>query len=218
MDAQSIIDEVKRILGEPSGADEGYWDDEDYRDEINRGCEEYAKETKCLKSYAEFDADGTTLLWDITEDSLDDFLDITEIWYFTSDDCYDVLKSVDRDTLAKMQSGISDTTGTPTYFCYEDRTIEFDVIPNDGDTIRVYYYRVPSPDEEVSANTDTPIIPEKYHQAIVYWVAWHFSLGDELRQDKVVYLEKLWLMSVAKSQTILRPAASTYTTIKDVRG
>jgi len=229
MDLSTIRGAVKRRLGEPSASDSGYWEDSDYTAEVNRGAEQFAMETNCLKSYVDIETedfnDTNGNLFDISEDSLDDFKAVTEVHYYIGQDAddstlgsYTPLKKVSRKEMPYKQSENDNVTGVPSFYCYEDRIIELDVIPNDGDLIRIWYYRVPSADEgeAVSADADIPIIPEKYHEALVYWVCWKFSEGDELRSDRVAYYRDMWRAEIAKAKVTEAGSASGYGRIRRV--
>jgi len=142
--AANIRDRAKRQLNEPTGTDEGFWSDTDYLNCINEGQEDFVLKTKVLKTYAEFDTDGTNKEFCLSETALANFMDISEVWFFWDTNLYDVLTSVSRDELAQKESYLRNLTSNPAYFAYEDRVIEFDTIPDDGDTCRIYYFKTVS--------------------------------------------------------------------------
>ena len=204
---------AKRQLNEPSGTDEGFWSDTDYLNCINEGQDDFVMRTKCLKSYATFTTDGTNKEYCLNETALGDFMDIAEVWFFWDDDNYDVLRRVSRDELSSRESFIRDLTGNPTYYCYEDRVIEFDTIPDEDDTCRIYYYEMP---DTMSADTETPDIPNRYHNALVYYVCWKFCEADDTMMDKVAYFRQAYQDLVLEAMSIESPAASSYARIKQV--
>ena len=203
---------AKRQLNEPPGTDEGFWSDADYLNCINEGQEDFVMKTKCLKTYAEFDTDGTNKEYSLDETALANFMDISEVWFFWDTNLYDVLTSIGRDELAQKESYLRNMTGNPNYFCYEDRVIEFDTIPDSGDTCRIYYYYMPT---TLSAG-ETPDIPNRYHQALVYYVCWKLAEADDSMVDKLMYYQQKYAELVMQAIAIEEPAASSYPRIKQV--
>ena len=204
---------AKRQLNEPTGTDEGFWSDTDYLNCINEGQEDFVMRTKCLKSYAEFATDGTNKEYCLSEAALADLLDISEVWYFRDTNLYDVLISVSRDELSQKESFLRNLSGDPSFFCYEDRVIEFDTVPAEDKTVRVYYYEMP---DVMSASTATPDIPNRYHNALVYYVCWKFTEADDSVTDKLLYWQQKYMDAVMLAQQIEEPPASSYGRIKQV--
>jgi len=216
--AAQIMARAKRQLNEPAGTNEGFWSDTDYLNCINEAQEDFVLKTKCLKTYAYFTTDGTNKEYCISETALENFMDISEVWYFTDTNLYDPLKSVSRDELVQMESYMRNMAGTPTYFCYEDRMIEFDTIPEASKTVRVYYFNMPtvlSGDTTALALAETPEIPNRFHQALIYYVMWKFTEADDSVTDKLLYYQQKYAELVGQAMTIEDPAASSYPRIKD---
>lgn len=210
--AAHIRDRAKRQLNEPTGTDEGFWSDSDYLDCINEGQEDFVLKTKVLKTYAEFDTDGTNKEFCLSESALANFMDISEVWFFWDTNLYDVLTLAGRDELAQKESYLRNMTGNPSFFAYEDRVIEFDTIPDSGDTCRIYYFKMP---DVMTLDTDTPDIPNRFHQALVYYVCWKLTEADDSMVDKLVYYKQQYAELALQSMAIEDPAASSYPRIKD---
>ena len=213
MNRGTIRERARVLLGEPATG--GRWTDAYYNTAINEAQDRVALETKCLKSYAEFTTSAGVCEYDIGEDSLDDFLDISEVWYFTGTTTYEVLECISRDELAFRQSNNRGDTGYPEAYCYEDRVIEFDCETEVGKTCRVYYYTLPA---VLTADTNISRIPTKFHQTLVYYTCWKFAESDGLDPNRVGYFKNQYMEEIAKMRAILVPAASTYTAIKDDTG
>ena len=203
---------AKRQLNEPPGTDEGFWDDEDYLNCLNEGLEDFVLKTKCLKTYAEFSTDGTNKEYSLDETALANFMDISEVWFFWDTNLYDVLISASRDVLSQKESYLRNLTGNPTYFTYEDRVIEFDTIPDSGDSCRIYYFNMPA---TMTAESDTPAIPNRFHQALVYYVCWKLTEADDSMVDKLMYYQQKYAELVGQALVVEDPAGSSYPRIKD---
>lgn len=212
--AANIRDRAKRQLNEPTGTDEGFWSDADYLNCINEAQEDFVIKTKCLKTYAEFDTDGTNKEYSLDETALANFLDISEVWFFyaTDTNVYEVLRSVNRDELAQRESFIRNITSYPFYFCYEDRVIEFESIPDADQTCRIYYFRMPT---VLTAEGDTPDIPNRFHNALYYYVMWKFTEADDSVTDKLLYYKNEYMEIVGQAKVVEEPPGSSYPTIND---
>ena len=210
--AANIMARAKRQLNEPSGSDEGFWSDQDYLNCINEAQEDFVLRTKVLKTYAYFTTDGTNKEYCLSESALANFMDISEVWYFTDTNLYDVLTSVTRDELSQKESYMNNLAGDPAYFCYEDRTIEFDTIPEADKTVRIYYFNMPT---VMSADSETPEIPNRFHPALVNYVCWKFTEADDSVTDKLIYWQQKYLELVSEAMAVEDPAASSYPRIKD---
>jgi len=208
--AAQIMARAKRQLNEPTGTDEGFWSDSDYLNCINEGQEDFVLKTKCLKTYATFDTDGTNKEYCLDESSLANFMDISEVWFFTGTNLYDVLIYANRDELSQKESYLRNMTGNPTFFNYEDRVIEFDTIPAADKTVRIYYFNMPT---VMSANTETPEIPNRFHQALIYYLCWKFTEADDSVTDKLLYYQQKYAELVSQAMIIEDPAASSYPSI-----
>lgn len=171
-----------------------------------------AVETKCLKSYAEFSTSSGVSWYDIGESSLDDMLDITEVRYYIDTSNYNVLLCVSRDELSYLQNQNEGTTGWPTYFCYEDRAIEFDCLTEADKTCRVYYYRLPT---DMSADATVSDIPVKFHDVLVNYVCWKFAEADDLNERRVAYYKGLYEQGLNRIRMIVKVPASSYQGIRD---
>lgn len=212
MDLQTIRARVKRQLNEPSGTDEGLWDDDDYTNAINEAQDQFVLDTKCLVTYASFTTEDDTSLYDMSESSLSNFMDIKQVRFYTDTDLYRTLRRVSRDELSMLQGEREDVSGDPWYYCYEDRSIEFEKDTNADDTVRVYYYYMPS---TMSDEDDTPDIATKFQQALVAHVCWKFCEADDLDVQRAVYFKGLYEEWIRKAKGILQPAGSTYPALKD---
>ena len=210
--AAQIMARAKRQLNEPTGSDEGFWSDSDYLNCINEGQEDFVLKTKCLKTYAYFDTDGSEKEYCLSESALANFMDISEVWFYTGTSLYDVLTSVSRDVLSQKESYLRNLTGNPTFFNYEDRVIEFDTIPASGKTVRIYYFNMPV---VMSVNTETPGIPNRFHPALIYYLCWKFTEADDTVTDKLLYYQQKYAELVSQAMIIEDPAASSYPRIKD---
>jgi hypothetical protein len=204
-----IRDRIRVLLGEPTTG--GYWTDAQYNSAINDAQRDIAISTKCLKSYAEFSTSAGVNQYDIGESSLDDMLEISEVQFFITSTTYRTLTCISRDELSFMQSESIGTQTYPSYFCYEDRMIEFDCMTPADYNVRVYYYRLP---DEMTADADISDIPVKFHDAIVQFVCWQFSVSDDLN-PKTGYFKQAYYEYLMKIKSILVPPASTYQGIKD---
>ena len=209
MNRGEIRDKVRLMVAEPATG--GFWTDPQYDIAINDAQKDIAIATKCLKSYAEFSTSDGVSMYDIGEYSLDDMLEITEVWFFTDEDYYRTLVCVSRNELSYMQSESTGQQTWPSYFCYEDRMIEFDCLTDADYTVRVYYYRIP---DEMDDDTDISDIPTKFHDAIAQHAAWRFNESDS-NGGKAAYFKQMYQESLMKIKSILVPPASTYQGIKD---
>ena len=213
MDLDGIRSACKRQLNEPTGADEGYWDDDDYKDVLNDAQKNFAGRTGCLKTDASFTTEASKAMYDLSEASLANFLDIAQIYYYTDTDLFHVLTSVNRDMLAYLKGGQDGVEGVPYHYCYEDRTITFSCDTEVGKTAKVWYYYQPG---DVSSGSDVPDVQVKYHPALVDYVCWKFCEADDTKMDKVIYFRDLYIEGVAQAKAMLEPAASSYEHINDV--
>lgn len=209
MNRGEIRDKVRVMVAEPATG--GYWTDAQYNTAINDAQRDIALTTKCLKSYAEFSTSDGVSIYDIGEYSLDDMLDITEVQFFTDSDYYLTLPCIGRDELSYVQNENLSTQAWPSYFCYEDRMIEFDCMTDADYTVRVYYYRLP---DEMDDDADISDIPVKFHHAIAQYAAWQFNESDS-NGGKAAYFKQMYQESLMKIKSIIEPAASTYQGIKD---
>ena len=216
--AAQIMARAKRQLNEPTGTDEGFWSDEDYLNCIEEGQEDFVLKSKCLKTYAYFTTDGTNKEYCLSESALANFMDISEVWFYTGTNNYDVLISVSRDELSQKESYLRNISGIPTFFNYEDRVIEFDTIPADGKTVRIYYFNMPTVFTGADVATklaSTPEIPNRFHQALVYYVCWKFTEADDSVTDKLIYFQQKYAELVGQAMIIEDPPGSSYPHIKD---
>lgn len=212
MDRDAIITRARRKLAEPPTG--GYWSATDYEDTVIDGVRDFSTRVKDLKTCATFTTTADTVLYDVSEDSLDNMLDISELYFFTSTNDYDVLKPVTRDELAARQGGSLSGSGTPTCYCYEDRVIEFDCKQSAGLTVKIYYYKIPTL-TSMTAGSDTPDTTEKFHEALVYYVCWQFAESDPGQTDKIQYFKGAYLEAAMRFKAILDVPASTYQGIID---
>lgn len=91
--------------------------------------------------------------------TISDLGTIESVWSATSKTN---VAHADRRTLVEAYGDLS-TTGTPQFFYFTSpSTIATYPVSTDGLTVR--YWRVPS---ELSAGSDTPVFPSRYHYAIV---------------------------------------------------
>jgi len=210
MNRATIRSEARRQSGEPSSG--GRWSDSDWNSAIERAQENFARRTKCLKTYASFTTSADKAIYDISEDSLSNMLKITEVRYYTDTNTYYKLKSVSRDHLEMLQNYIGGIDGTPVAYCYEDRTIEFDCDPEADKTVRVYYYYTPT---ALSEDSSVPDIPVKFHDALVHYTCWKFKEADDLDFEGAIYFKNLYEEAVLEAKDILEPAAETYDYIRD---
>lgn len=212
MNRDAIIARAKRKLAEPSG--DAYWNAADYEDTVIDGVRDFATKCKDLKTCATFTTTADTLLYDISEASLDNMLDIAELYFFTTATTYDSLKPVTRDELAALQGGSLSGSGTPSAYCYEDRVIEFDIKQVAGKTVKVYYYKIPTL-TSMDGGSDVPDTSEKFHNALVYYVCWQFAESDPGMMEKIQYFKNEYLESVMRFKALLDTPASTYQGIID---
>lgn len=210
MTRATLRTEAQRQLAEPSSG--GYWSDTDYNNAANRAQENFAIRTKCLKTYAYFTTSAATHEYDMTESSLANLLDLAEVRFYTSTTDYDVLVPCTRDELQHNQANRTGVTGTPIYYCYEDRVIEFDCDTEASKTVRVYYYKLPT---DMDEDTDVSTIPTKFHQTLVDFMCWKFAESDELDVERTAYFKRLYEEGVNNAIMVLRPAGTTYGGIKD---
>lgn len=201
-------------MGEPSGTNQGFWTDTQWNTVIERAQQDFAIKTKCLKTYAEFVTVADTLEYDMGESSLANLIDIAEVWYFLTDSkkSYDPLVGVTRDRLSHYQGEFRDVTGIPSYYCYEDRVIEFDVKQSADKYIRIYYYKSPT---AYTADDDSGDIPVKFHSALVAFVCWKMAVADVSNADRLMLFKTEYFDEVMQARSVLRPASSTYPRIKD---
>jgi len=212
MNRNAIITRARRKLAEP--ATNGFWDSTDYEDTVIDGVRDFSTRVKDLKTCATFTTTADTREYDISEDSLDNMLDIAELLFFTSTNDYYSLKPVTRDKLIAAQNSSLSSSGTPTCYCYEDRVIEFDSTHEADKTVKVYYYKIPTL-TSMTAGTDIPDTAEKFHEAIVYYVCWQFAESDDGKTEKIQYFRDAYMESAMRFKAILDTPASTYQGIQD---
>ena len=216
MIASTIRGICKRQLGEPSADDTGFWDDADYLSAMNTAQRAFVRDTYCLKTDCSFTTEADKSMYDISEDSLSSFMDIGEVYYYIDDTTYHELEPVPRARLM-FERGTEGVTSVPSYFCYEDRTIEFECDTEADCTVKVYYYYIPS-ETAMTEDASEPTIPANFQDAIVRHVCWQFCEADDTKVDKVLYFKSLYDESVAKARAILEPPGTSYGRIQDVTG
>jgi len=209
MDRETIRTEAQRILEEPSA--DGHWSNTDYNNVIERAQEDFAMQTKCLNSCATFTTDADTKRYSISEASLANFLDIQDVRFYQSSNNWQILTRVARDRLSYLQGGLDNVSGTPDYYHYKDRKIEFEVNTPADKTVKIYYYKKPT---ALDADDDVSDIQVNFHHALVYYVCWKFCEGDEtsVRTDR---FKGEYYREVAMAQQIMQPAGSSYGGIQD---
>lgn len=212
MDRDAIITRAKRKLAEPTA--DGYWDATDYEATVIDGVRDFSTRVKDLKTCATFTTTADTVLYDVSEASLDNMLDIAELLFFTTTNDYYSLKPVTRDELIATQGSSLSGSGTPTCYCYEDRVIEFDTEHTAGLTVKIYYYKIPTL-TSMTAGSDVPDTSEKFHEALVYYVCWQFAESDPGMTDKIQYFQRAYLEAAMRFKAILDTPASTYQGIID---
>ena len=212
MDVSTIEARVKRQLNEPTATNAGFWSDTDYLNCINEAQEDFAIRTLCLKTDASFTTAADTAMYDISESSLTNFIDIAQVLYYESDDVYDVLISISRDKLLRYR-GTDSVTSVPSFYCYEDRTIEFECDTDADKTVKVFYYYLPT---ALTLSTSVSGIPTKFHQALVSYVCWKLCESDDTKMDKVMYFKQQYMEEIMQALSVLEPPASSYETITDI--
>ena len=200
----TIRDEARRQCGEPDTG--GRWANARYDSAIERAQEDFVLRTLCLKSYATFTTAADTPEYDISEDSLANFLKVSEVWYFDSSTSYRKLTSVSRDTLTMMQDEFRGRDAAPQAYCIEDRVLEFDTEPEADKTIRVYYYKLPT---ALAADATVPDIPVKFHNALVNFTCWKFKEADD-DLESGIYFKALYEEDVLKAKNMLEPEGESY--------
>jgi len=210
MTRATIRTEARRQVAEPTSG--GRWTDANYDSAIERAQEDFVLRTKCLKMYAEFTTTADTPEYDISEDSLANFLDLAEVWYFDSTTRYRKLRPVTRDEMSRLQSESRGTDAAPTFYCYEDRVLEFDTEADADKTIRVYYYYLPA---ALSEDASVPDVPVKFHNALVNFTCWKFKEADDLDTEGAMYFKAMYEEDVLKALDILAPAGDAYDHIRD---
>ena len=212
MDRGTIRSRAKKQLNEPSGTNEGFWTDAQYNNAITDAEVDFVLQTKCLATYAEMSTDGTNAEFNMDEDSLANFLKIKEVWFFESSTIYRKLRSVGRDELMYIQGEIRGVTTYPEVYCYEDRVIEFDTVPQSGYTIRIYYYKLPT---AMTDDADVSNVPVKFHQSLVDYVCWKFNEADDLNATSAMYFKNEYYEGIIKARNIIEPEGEAYEYIKD---
>lgn len=214
MNAGAIRDVCKRQLNEPTGDDKGFWLNADYLSALNHAQRQFILDTHCLKTDCSFTTVADTSMYDLSESSLSTFLDIAQVYYYIDTNTYDRLESVNRDRLM-YERGTEGVTSVPAYFCYEDRTIEFECDTTADLTVKIFYYYITS-ETALTLDASTLTIPLNFQQALVDYVCWKFCEADSANGDKVIYFKNLYLESVIKAKGILEPPGTDYEQIRDV--
>ena len=209
MDRSTIRSEARRQAGEPESA--GRWIDTKYDSAIERAQEDFVLRTLCLKTYAEFDTTADTAEYDMSEDSLANFLKISEVWYFDSSTVYRKLTCVSRDTLTMMQDEFRGRDAAPQAYCFEDRVLEFDTEADADKTIRVYYYKLPTALSEDASVSDVPV---KFHNALVNFVCWKFKEADD-DLESGIYFKALYEEDILKAKNMIEPEGESYPHLMD---
>lgn len=210
MDRDTIIARARKKVGEPTSG--GYWsDNSQWEDAVQDAQEAFAIKARPLKSCATTTLTQGTAEYDLSESSLADFLDITEVWYFTSTTNYRKLKPVSRDELTAIQGEMRDQQNYPTVYCFEDRKIEFDTAAPAADTLKIYYLELP---DAMTAGSNVPEIHTKYHQALVYHVAWQFMESENAESTDTIYFKAMYEEKVMEALTFIQKQGETYPYIK----
>ena len=83
-------------------------------------------------------------------------------------------------------------TGRPTIFTWSpDNKLMLHPIPSSDFVVEFEYYRNP---QELTENTDVPIMPSRYHRVLVYLALTHYAVHDDaitIYQDSKVQASKL---------------------------
>ena len=216
MDVETIRGICKRQLNEPSDDDTGFWLDADYLSAINQAQREFVKDTYCLKTDCSFTTEADKSMYDLSEDSLATFMDIAQVYYYIDSDTYYELESINRDRLM-FERGTEGVTSVPAFYCYEDRTIEFECDTAADLTVKIFYYYITS-ETALTVDASEPAIPLNFHQALIDHVCWKFCESDDSRGDKIMYYKNLYTEDVVKAKAVLEPPGSTYERINDVAG
>ena len=216
MDVETIRGICKRQVNEPTDSDTGFWLDADYLSAINHAQREFVRDTYCLKTDCSFTTEADKSMYDLSEDSLSALLDIAQVYYYIDETTYYRLENINRDRLMS-ERGTEGVTSIPRYFCYEDRTIEFECDTEADMTVKIFYYYITS-ETALDDDADEPAIPVNFHQALVDHVCWKFCESDDSRGDKIIYYKNLYTENVVKAKAILEPPGTTYERISDVTG
>jgi hypothetical protein len=70
-------------------------------------------------------------------------------------------------------------TGEPRCFIRNDRVIRLYPIPSVADSIDMSVYRLPLSTEYMVTEDDTPAIPVRFHNDLIYWMLHRFYLVDD---------------------------------------
>lgn len=99
------------------------------------------------------------------DDTVPTTTDIREVRSFVINSEYLTLTPIEDDELDKVYAGSLSQTGLPQYYYFEgDTTIKVYPTPDSDYTGTIRYVRIPP---DLSADADTPIIPERHHRTIV---------------------------------------------------
>ena len=218
MDRDAIVVEVRRQVGEPSSG--GYWSGTYYANAFLAAQKDLSLEIpKSFQGLCYFLGDGTNKVFDIGDLSLADFLDIHQVLYYHSGargtGAYDVIVPTDRNGLSAAEGLTDATSGVPTFFCFEDRQIEFDTIPANGKYIYVYYWKAPVAPAGEDAGSDDLDVADKFHQAYVSNMCWKFCESDESNAHRVMYFKGEYYRDLGLVRKMIEPPGTVYEGIKD---
>ena len=85
------------------------------------------------------------------------------------------------------------STGTPGYYYIRANYIGLYPTPDDAKTLTIYYSSIGG---NMSKNEDTPIIPEEWQMALVYYAALHYAV--HLDDTRVAVFSQLWQNEIAQ--------------------
>jgi hypothetical protein len=199
-------------INEPTGTNEGFWSDDDFLNVINEAQEDFAIRTKCLKVCATFTTTADTDAYDISKQSLDNFIDIAEIYFYSDSDTWKPLTEVSRDELDMIQGGYKSSNVYPDYYCFENNTIYFNSKTPADYTVKVWYYKLP---DTLTGDNDESGIDVNWHQALIYFVCWKFCEADDLDVERAAYFKNEYFGEVQQARMVFHPPGSTYGGIKD---
>lgn len=117
----------------------------------------------------------------------DESLDIDEVSLALQTDT--LIQSTKDRIESKYGRSWRDDEGTPSHYIREDLTLTLYPIPIVNDTMTVTLFRYP---DRMYSFSESPEIPERYHQGLLYWCAYKAYLSPDVEQN-----------DLAKSQTYL---------------
>lgn len=100
------------------------------------------------------------------------------------------------------------STGTSYAYRIQGGTLSLYPVTQDAVTVRIYYYE---PADTLDADSDVPIIPERYHEALVYGAVAEAHRDDQNLQVAGSYMKQFEELVMQAIEELTQPAHGEFT-------